>query len=171
MPSSAYAKIRVVEQISDMSFLSRTCWRIENPSRKVELIVSLDELLSRFWSEIAARPQGPMAFRFFVQPAVASFFACRDGILDARKRNPAYFWTLFVSSGRRLELLRQGWKSAGGVFIMAIVIDLVYQMVVLRGFRPVQAVFVGVFLALLPYLILRGPVNRIATLMNIRESR
>jgi len=57
--------------------------------------VSLDELLSRFWSEIAERPEGPMAFRFFVQPAVASFFACRDGILDARKQKPAYFWTLF----------------------------------------------------------------------------
>jgi hypothetical protein len=112
-----------------------------------------------------------MAFRFFVQPAVASFFACRDGVLDARKQTPAYLWTLFVGSGHRRELLRQGWRSAGGVFIMAIVIDLVYQTVVLRGFRPVQAVFVGVLLALLPYLILRGPVNRIANLMNKRESR
>ena len=112
-----------------------------------------------------------MAFRFFVQPAVASFFACRDGILDARKQKPAYFWTLFVSSGHRWELLRQGWRAAGGVFIMAIVIDLVYQTVVLRGFRPVQAVFVGVLLALSPYLILRGPVNRIANLMNKRDSR
>lgn len=112
-----------------------------------------------------------MAFRFFVQPTVASFFACRDGILDARKQKPAYFWTLFVSSGPRRELLRQGWRSAGGVFIMAIVIDLVYQAVVLRGFRPVQAIFVGVLLALLPYLILRGPVNRIVNLMNTRVSR
>ena len=136
----------------------------------MELIVSLDELLSRFWSEIAARPEGPMAFRFFVQPAVASFFACRDGILDARKHKPAYFWTLFVSSGNRRELLREGWRSAGGVFIMAIVIDLVYQTVVVRGFRPVQAVFVGVLLALLPYVILRGPVTRIATLINTKSS-
>ena len=125
--------------------------------------MSLDELLSRFWSQIAGRPEGPMAFRFFVQPAVASFFACRDGILDARKPKPAYFWTLFVGSGHRRELLRHGWRSAGGVFIMAIVIDLVYQTVMLRGFRPVQAVFV--LLALLLYLILRGPVNRISTLI------
>ena len=111
-----------------------------------------------------------MAFRFFVQPAVAIYFACRDGIQDARKRKPAFFWALFVSSGHRFELLCEAWRSAGRVFLMAIVIDLVYQMFVLRGFRPVQGVFVGVLLALLPYLVLRGPINRIASLMKIRAS-
>jgi hypothetical protein len=146
----------------ERSVLSQTCCCFE-------MFVSLDELLARFWSEIAARPQGPMALRFFVQPAMSTFFAFRDGIKDARNRRPAYFWALFVCSGHRRELLRHGWKSAGRVFTMAVVIDLVYQTVVLRGFRPVQAVVVAALLALLPYLALRGPVNRVARLLKRRD--
>jgi hypothetical protein len=128
--------------------------------------MSLDELLARFWSEITARPQGPMAFRFFVQPAMAAFFALRDGIRDARNQCPAYFWALLFHSGRRRELLRHGWGSACGVFTMAVSIDLAYQAFVLRGFRPIQAAFVGVLLALFPYVVLRGPANRVARLTN-----
>lgn len=133
--------------------------------------MSLSELLARFWSEIAARPQGPMAFRFFVQPAVATFFALRDGIHDARNQRPAYFWAVFFDSGHRRELLRHGWRSACGVFTMAVVIDLAYQVLVLRGFRPIQAVFVGVLLALFPYVLLRGPANRVAKLRNKKSKR
>src|SRR5215471_16655196 len=125
--------------------------------------MSLDELLIRFWSEIGARPHGPMAFRFFLQPAVTTFFACRDGIRAARKGNPAYLWALFVWSGHRRELLREAWRSVGRIFMMAVVIDLIYQAFVLRGLRPLQAVFVGVLLGVLPYVVLRGPVNRVAS--------
>jgi hypothetical protein len=127
--------------------------------------MSLDELLSRFWSEIGARPSGPMAFRFFVQPAVATFFACRDGIRAARKGNPAYLWALITWSGHRRELLREVWRSVGRVFAMAVVIDLVYEALVLRGLRPLQALFVGALLGVLPYVILRGPVHRIAKII------
>jgi hypothetical protein len=127
--------------------------------------MSLDELLSRFWSEIGERPHGPMAFRFFLQPAFAAFFACRDGIRAARKGNPAYLWALFVWSGHRRELLREAWRSVGRVFMMAVVIDLIYQAFVLRGLRPLQAVFVGVLLGVLPYVVLRGPINRVARIL------
>ena len=132
--------------------------------------MSLDELLSRFWSEIGARPYGPMAFRFFVQPAFAIFFACRAGIRDARKGTPAYLWALFVWSGHRRELMRETWRSVGRVFTMAVVIDLIYQAFVLRGLRPLQAVFVGVLLGVLPYIVLRGPINRIARIILQRKN-
>ena len=132
--------------------------------------MSLDELLARFWSEIGARPHGPMAFRFFLQPAVATFFACRDGIRAARKGNPAYLWALLVWSGHRRELLRESWRSVGRVFMMAVVIDLIYQAFVLRGLRPLQAVFVGVLLGVLPYVVLSGPVKRVATILHRKHS-
>ena len=131
--------------------------------------MSLDQLLSRFWSEIGARPHGPMAFRFFVQPAVATFFACRDGIRAARKGNPAYLWALFTWSGHRRELLREGWRSVGRVFMAAVVIDLLYEVFVLRGLRPLQAVFVGALLGVLPYVILRGLINRVARMILQRK--
>jgi hypothetical protein len=124
--------------------------------------MSLDELLSRFWSEIGARPHGPMAFRFFVQPAFATFFACRDGIRSARKGNPAYLWALFSWSGHRHELLVEGWRSVGRIFMMAVAIDLIYQAFVFRALRPLQALFIGLVLGVLPYVILRGPINRVA---------
>ena len=132
--------------------------------------MSLDELLSRFWAEIGARPQGPMAFRFFLQPAFATFFACRDGIRAARKGNPAYLWALFVWSGHRRELLHEGWRSVGRVFMMAVVIDLIYQVVELRGLRPLQAVFVGVLLGVLPYVVLQGLINRVARILLRKQS-
>jgi hypothetical protein len=129
----------------------------------------LDQLLARFWSEIGARPHGPMAFRFFVQPAVATFFACRDGIRAARKGNPAYLWALVTWSGHRRELLHQGWTSVGRVLMAAVVIDLLYEAFVLRGLRPLQAVFVGALLGVLPYVILRGLVNRVARIILQRK--
>jgi len=41
------------------------------------------------------------------------------------------------------------------------VIDLVYQRVFLRAFHPEQAVTVAVLLAIVPYLVFRGPINRL----------
>ena len=39
------------------------------------------EVVQRIWSDLLARPSGPEAFRFILQPAVASALAIRDGIL------------------------------------------------------------------------------------------
>src|SRR5690242_7949657 len=112
--------------------------------------MSLDQLLYRFWSEIGARPNGPMAFRFFLQPALATFFACRDGIRAARHAHPPFLWALCVWSGHRRGLLRETWKSISRVFVMAVVIDVIYGAFVLKGVRPLQAVFVGILLGVLP---------------------
>jgi hypothetical protein len=35
--------------------------------------------------------------------------------------------------GHRPELLRQGWKDVGKVFILAVVLDSIYQLIVHRG--------------------------------------
>ena len=42
------------------------------------------------------------------------------------------------------------------------VIDLIYQIMVFRGVHPLQLVVIVLLLAFVPYLLLRGPVNRIA---------
>src|SRR5258705_186606 len=54
----------------------------------------MDDLITRFWSEIAARPIGPMAIRLYLQPIMATIFAIRDGWHDAEQGKPAYFWAL-----------------------------------------------------------------------------
>ena len=48
------------------------------------------------------------------------------------------------------------------VFIMAVLIDAVYQYIELSWFYPGEALIVAFILAFIPYLLIRGPVNRIA---------
>ena len=48
------------------------------------------------------------------------------------------------------------------VFTLALVLDLVYQVVELKWIYPLEAIVVAFTLAFLPYLLLRGPVNRLA---------
>ncbi|MGE5414087.1 MAG: hypothetical protein ACM3NW_07930 [Syntrophomonadaceae bacterium] len=55
----------------------------------------------------------------------------------------------------------EGWKDVGRVFLLAIGIDLIHQATVLRALRPLEAVFLGLVLAIVPYLIFRGVVNRL----------
>jgi hypothetical protein len=45
---------------------------------------------------------------------------------------------------------------------MAIVLDLVYQLIVFRRIYPLEAIDVAILLAIVPYFVLRGPVNRVA---------
>jgi hypothetical protein len=40
--------------------------------------------------------------------------------------------------------------------------DSIYQVIVLKTFFPVESVIVALTLAFVPYLILRGPIARIA---------
>jgi hypothetical protein len=122
----------------------------------------MDNLFTQAWNEIAARPEGPLALRFYLQPAMATLLAIRDGLKDAQNGRPAYFWTVFTDSVQRRELMRHGWKSITKIFTLAVVLDLVYQFIVLHGLRPLQAVLVAVGLAIVPYAMFRGPVNRIA---------
>ena len=122
----------------------------------------MQDVLTRMWREIVERPDGPMAFRFYIQPLMAMLFALRDGIKDAHEGRPPYFWALFTDKPHRRELLRSGWSSVGKVFILAVVLDTVYQLLVLKGLRPIEGLLVAVLLALVPYVLLRGPVNRIA---------
>ena len=49
------------------------------------------EVHHRFWSDIADRVQGPMTFRFYLQPTMALIAAIPDGINDARNGRSAFF--------------------------------------------------------------------------------
>jgi hypothetical protein len=119
------------------------------------------DLLGRMWEEIMARPDGPLALRFYLQPLMAALFALRDGKKDADTGQPPYFWSLFTEPAERAQLIRSGWRSVGKIFIIAIVLDVIYQFVVLKGPRPLETLIVATLLAIVPYVLLRGPFNRI----------
>ena len=122
----------------------------------------MEDLLTRIFENLISRVSGPMKFRLILQPLMATIFAIRSGLKDAKGGRPAYFWALFTDSAHRRDLLRDGWKSVGRIFILAIIIDVVYQFIVLRWVYPVEALLVAAILAFIPYLLIRGPANRIA---------
>jgi len=122
----------------------------------------MEEYFSRLWDDLIGRIGGPMAFRLLLQPAMAMIFAIRDGLKDAREGRPAYFYSLFAEPENRRSRLREGFKAVARVFVFAIIMDLIYQVTVLRWFYPLQALIVAFVLAFLPYILLRGPANRIA---------
>jgi hypothetical protein len=114
------------------------------------------------WNDLTGRIGGPMSFRLFLQPTMAMIFAIRDGLKDAREGCPAYFYSLFTQPENRRSRLREAFKAVSRVFALAVVMDLIYQVIVLRWFYPFEALIVALLLAFLPYILLRGPVNRIA---------
>ena len=126
---------------------------------------------AEFWQQLIARPSGPLAFRFYLQPAMATFFAIRDGIHDARNGEPAYFWSLLTDRTRVRERLAQGWHAVRRVVLFALAMDVIYQLVVLKALRPLEGLVIAFTLGLLPYVALRGPANRIARIaLHRRES-
>jgi len=125
----------------------------------------------RLWENLIGRVTGPMKFRFLLQPTMAILFAVRSGLKDAREGNPPYFWAVFTDPAQRREMLRDGWKSVGKVFVLALVLDVAYQIFVLRWIYPVEALLVALGLAIVPYLLVRGPVNRIATARKAAAAR
>jgi hypothetical protein len=122
----------------------------------------VDDLLARLWENLGGRVGGPMTFRLLLQPLVASVLAARAGWKDAQTGRPPYFWTVLSNPEDRHALLREGWKAVAKVFTLALVIDLVYQVIVFGRIYPLESLIVAVLLAFVPYLLVRGPVNRIA---------
>lgn len=122
----------------------------------------MEEIWMRVVENLSDRVSGPMKFRLLLQPAMAAFFAIRSGLLDARTGKPPYFWSLLTDPAHRNDMLKDGWKSVGKVFLIALLLDVIYQIMVLKFVYPGEAILVAFVLAILPYLVLRGLVTRIA---------
>jgi hypothetical protein len=123
----------------------------------------MDNVLTTFFSDLIGRLHGPFSFRFVLQPLMALIYAVRDGLADARAGRPPYFWTLFTRREQRDRLLREGWKAVTRVILLGAAMDTIYQLIVFRWIHPLQLVVVVLGLAFLPYVIFRGPIERIAS--------
>lgn len=131
----------------------------------------LANVFSDLWEGLVSRTNGPLKFRFVLQPAMAIFLGLHGGLRDWREGKPAFFWEFLVDPAKRKELFRDGWHSLEKLFILAIVLDCVYQAIILRWIYPFDALMVAFFLAVIPYLLVRGPVNRIARICRLPARR
>ncbi len=80
-------------------------------------------MVARGWDELLARDSGALHFRVVCQPLVATFFAVRSGLRDARAGRPVFFWTVVLDAPQRRALLRQLWTDVGKLFLVAILLD------------------------------------------------
>jgi hypothetical protein len=114
------------------------------------------------WDELVGRLTGPMWLRFIIQPMVSATLAIRAGVRDARAGRPAFLWSLLSDPHLRRQHLLSGWRDVGVLFCVALTLDVVYQLGVLRFLYPVQALAIAGMLGLGPYLICRGLATRVA---------
>ena len=122
----------------------------------------MNDVLTRVVENMIARTEGPLHFRILLQPTMAIIFATLDGLKDAKAGKAPYLWSLVMVPGRRTEVVRNGWQSIGKVFILALVLDVIYQWMVQRFVYPGEAIIVSILLAIVPYLVVRGIVTRLA---------
>lgn len=119
-------------------------------------------VLERIWQNLLDRPSGPMAFRIFLQPIMALIAALVDGIKDARTGRNPYLWTILIDPLKRSSRLHEGLISTARIILLGLGMDLIYQYLVFDTFHPVEAVIIAGLLCFLPYLLMRGPITRIA---------
>jgi len=116
----------------------------------------------RFWHDLVERPDEPMRFRFILQPLMAALAAIHDGREDARAGRSPYFMTVLRNPQERVGLLREGLNATARIIILGLVMDVIYQLIVLKTFYPNEALVIALLLAFVPYLIIRGLVFRVA---------
>ena len=125
----------------------------------------MNEILTRLWENLYARVTGPMNLRLIIQPAVATVLAIRAGLRDAHQNRAPFLWAVLWNPAHRHELLRQGWKDVGKVFVLSTILDVVYQLIVHRGVYSLELLITVVTLAIVPYVLFRGPISRIAKMV------
>jgi uncharacterized membrane protein YvlD (DUF360 family) len=118
--------------------------------------------IERGWGDLLERPEGPMRFRFMLQPTMAAILAVRDGLRDARSGRAAYLMTVLRNPQKRVGLLNEGLNATATIIVIGLAMDVIYQALVLKTFYPDEALVAALLLGFIPYLIIRGLASRVA---------
>jgi hypothetical protein len=116
----------------------------------------------RLWQNLLERPGGPMTFRFVLQPTMAAIAALIDGLRDARTGSSPYLASILTDPKNRYANLHEGLISTARIILLGVVMDVIYQFVEFGTFFPGETAIIAILLAFVPYLLLRGPLARLA---------
>ena len=86
----------------------------------------------RIWHNLLGRSDGPMRFRFVLQPAMATLAALRDGRNDARNQRSPYLSAILSKPAERADRLREGANATARIILLGVVMDMIYQALVFR---------------------------------------
>jgi hypothetical protein len=112
---------------------------------------------------IIARIGGPMSLRFVFQPLVGLLLGIRDGMMDAKAREPPFIFALIIDKENRKTRLASLFKSLSKTIIIAIVLDMIAQYVIFNQVRISGALMIAVIILIVPYSAARAITNRIIT--------
>jgi hypothetical protein len=116
-----------------------------------------------FLEDIPKRLAGPGRFRFALQPLISIILGVLGGLADARAGRPPYLYGVLFHRGLRSELMRSGFEAVANLMLMGILLDAVFQWVILGVSHPGAALVVGPVLIVLPYTVARALSNRLAS--------
>ncbi len=124
----------------------------------------MEDWINNFLEAVGIRHNGPMAFRLILQPIMSLIYATLAGVRDAKAGNPPFLSALITGKADRKLLLKELWKDVGKVFILAVIMETIFEIIELKTVHPFEVLRVSFWLAIVPYLIFRGPVERIVSL-------
>jgi hypothetical protein len=113
-----------------------------------------------FIEDIPRRISGPGRFRFILQPLIAVILGIRGGRSDALEGRPPYLFGILFHRDLRKGLLRSGLETVINLILMGILMDAVFQRIILGVSHPGAALVIGPVLILAPYTIARAFTNR-----------
>lgn len=114
----------------------------------------------RFFHNLIDRPDGPMRFRFILQPLMSAMAAVRDGRADIMAGRSPFFATILGKPEESAARLREALNATARIVLLGIGIDVLYQTFVLKTFYPAEAAVIAVVLTFLPYVVIQGLVSR-----------
>lgn len=121
----------------------------------------IGQMFLRVWTDLDGGLHAPLWFRLVFQPLGASILGVRAGLRDARAGRPPFLRYTRLDRSLSREL-RGVWRDLARLFVLAVLADVIYQILMVRWVYPSEALLVAAILVLVPYSLIRGPTNRIA---------
>jgi hypothetical protein len=136
---------------------------ISVPGSIHRLIQTRDPYLftEQFFQDMLARLTGPGKLRFIVQPIVAIIIGVLQGKKDAQANLPPFLWMLAFHASHRQHALRSAVIGVRDLVAVAILLDIISQLLIFHEVRPGAALLVGPLLIGVPYSFARELANRI----------
>jgi hypothetical protein len=115
-----------------------------------------------FLEDIPKRLTGPGRFRFLMQPLMAIILGILSGLADARTGRPPYLYGILFHRDLRGDLVKTGFSTIANLLLMGILLDAVFQWIILRTVYPGPALIIGPILIIAPYTVARALSNRLS---------
>ena len=115
-----------------------------------------------FFEDLPKRLAGPGRLRFLFQPLMAILLGIRSGREDARLGRPPFLRGLILHKAHRADLLKSSFETISILLLMGILLDSLFQWVLLGISYPGAALVVGPVLITLPYVLARSVARVVA---------